>query len=86
MLPQRGVDINTVSNDKKTPLLLAVDAGHCELVEKLLGDGVDPKLAMCAPRGSSEPAARVGHALIQRVFDECDAYLQISARLESTTG
>ena len=74
MLLRRGVDINAVSNDKKTPLLLAADAGHRELVEKLLDDGADPKLAMCAPRGSSEPAAGVGHAIIQQVLDERDAY------------
>ena len=86
MLLRRGANINAVSSDKKTPLMLAADAGHREHVEKLLDNGADPKLAMSAPRGSSEPAAGVGHALIQQVSEARDAYSQISAQLEANTG
>ena len=44
LLEQRGIELNTLDNDRQTPLMLAVERGSSEIVEMLVHAGASPHI------------------------------------------
>ncbi len=64
----RGAAVNTADNDGATPLYIASQKGHLEVVRELLARGANPGLATNRGSTALSIATAKGHAAIVQLL------------------